>query len=142
MKYMILTYGSQLDYAGMSGAAAGREDGAPVWTPADFAAMTEFMRTFAAELEESGELVETRGLAAPAITRRVQLRDGVPVVTDGPYAETTEVLAGYWVVECASFDRATEIAARLSTCPAPEGLAETAVADVRPIMESAAELAM
>ena len=39
--------------------------------------------------------------------------DGVPVVTDGPYAETQEVLAGYSIVECESFDRATEIAARL-----------------------------
>ncbi|MGH3371022.1 MAG: YciI family protein [Nocardioidaceae bacterium] len=70
----------------------------------------------------------------------MQLQNGVPVVTDGPYAETQEVLAGYWVVECESFDRATEIAARLSTCPAPPGVAETAVADVRPIEESAPEL--
>jgi hypothetical protein len=137
MKYMILTYGSQQDYDGMSGAGG---EGAPVWTPEHFAAMGEFMAGLNAELEKSGELVETRALAAPVHTRRVQLRDGVPVVTDGPYAETTEVLAGYWIVDCESFDRATEIAARLSRCPAPEGVAETAVADVRPIMESADEL--
>jgi hypothetical protein len=140
MKYMILTYGSQLDYAGMSGDPGGREDGAPVWTPADFARMAEFMQGFAAELEASGELVETRGLATPAITRRVQLQDGVPVVTDGPYAETTEVLAGYWVVDCESFDRATELAARLAACPGPPTLAEREVVDVRPIMDDASEL--
>jgi hypothetical protein len=62
------------------------------------------------------------------------------VVTDGPYAETTEVLAGYWIVECESFDRATAIAARLSSAPAPAGVAERAYADVRPIAESRDEL--
>ena len=91
-------------------------------------------------LADSGELVETRGLAAPVHTRRVQLQGGVPVVTDGPYAETYEVLAGYWVVECDSFDRATEIAARLSECPGPEALRARGVADIRPIAESRAEL--
>src|SRR5207237_5975023 len=88
----------------------------PAWSAQDFAAMGAFMESFNKELADSGELVETRGLAAPVHTRRVQLQGGVPVVTDGPYAETYEVLAGYWVVECDSFDRATEIAARLSEC--------------------------
>ena len=46
------------------------------------------------------------------------MREGVPVVTDGPYAESQEVLAGFWIVECESLDRATEIAAGLSSCPA------------------------
>ena len=102
--------------------------------------MTEFMVAFTKELEASGELVDTRGLAAPALTRRVQLEDGVPVVTDGPFAETTEVLAGYWIVECDSFDRATELAGRLAACPSPPALAASEVVDVRPIMESADEL--
>jgi hypothetical protein len=136
MKYMILTYGSQLDYDGMAG--AGEAD--RVWSPETFTAMTEFMVTFTKELEASGELVDTRGLAAPALTRRVQLEDGVPVVTDGPFAETTEVLAGYWIVECDSFDRATELAGRLAACPSPPALAASEVVDVRPIMESAGEL--
>jgi hypothetical protein len=136
MKYMILTYASQRDYDGM----AGRPTREPVWSAEDFAAMTSFMASFNKELEEAGELVETRGLTAPVLTRRLQLRDGVPVVTDGPYAETEEVLAGYWIVECESFDRATEIAARLATCPAPAQVAARAVADVRPIADSAADL--
>ena len=86
-------------------------------------------------LLDSGELVETRGLSAPVHTRRVRLKEGVPVVTDGPYAEAEEVLAGYWVVECESFDRATEIASRLAGCPGPEHLRARAYADVRPIDE-------
>jgi hypothetical protein len=136
MKYMILTYASQRDYDGM----AGRPTEEPVWSSEDFAAMTSFMASLNKELEDSGELVETRGLTAPVLTRRLQLRDGVPVVTDGPYAETEEVLAGYWIVECESFDRATEIAARLATCPAPAQVTARAVADVRPIADSAADL--
>lgn len=92
------------------------------------------------ELEESGELVETRGLSAPVHTRRLRTAQGKPVVTDSPFAETEEVLAGYWIVECESFDRATEIAARLGHAPAPEHVAARAYAEVRPIAESRAEL--
>jgi hypothetical protein len=64
----------------------------------------------------------------------------VAVATDGPYAEAEEVLAGYWIVECDSFDRATEIAARLSQCPAPEQVRARAYADVRPIDEHQPDL--
>jgi hypothetical protein len=134
VKYMILTYASQLDYDAM----AGKAGGSPAWSPEDFAALGAFMEAFNRELAESGELVETRGLAAPVLSRRLQLQRGVPVVTDGPYAETQEVLAGYWIVECESFDRATAIAARLASCPAPEGASP--YADVRPIVESRDEL--
>ena len=137
MKYLILTYASQQDYDALSGKPG---PGVPTWSPADFAAMGAFMESFSRELTESGELVETRGLTAPVHARRLRLQGGVPVVTDGPYAETEEVLAGYWVVECDSFDRATEIAGRLSQCPGPEGVAERAYADVRPVAESQAEL--
>jgi hypothetical protein len=136
MKYMILTYASQQDYDGLAGQAGSQ----PAWSAEDSAAMGAFMESFNRDLEESGELVETRGLTDPVHTRRIRLRKGVPVVTDGPYAETAEVLAGYWVVECESFDRATEIAARLSQCPGPEQAAARAYADVRPIAESRAEL--
>ena len=136
MKYMILTYASQQDYDGMAGQAT--EPAA--WSAEDFAAMTAFMAAFNTELAEGGELVETRGLVAPVHTRRLGAQNGVPFVTDGPYAETQEVLAGYWIVECASFDRATEIASRLAKCPAPEQVAANAYADIRPIMDSAAEI--
>ena len=100
MKYMILVYGSQRDYDSMAGQAG---PGRPAWSAQDFAAMGAFMESFTKDLAESGELVETRGLTAPVHARRIQLRNDVPVVTDGPYAESQEVLAGYWIVECESF---------------------------------------
>jgi hypothetical protein len=115
---------------------AGKRTANSAWSAEDFAAMGAFMESFTTALIESGELVETPGLTAQIHTRRVRLQNGVPVVTDGPYAETNEVLAGYWIVECESFDRATEIAARLATCPGPPEAAEAAYADVRPIAES------
>ncbi|RZT13508.1 hypothetical protein EV649_6702 [Kribbella sp. VKM Ac-2569] len=136
MKYMILTYASQQDYDGM----AGKDTGKPAWQPEDFAAMGAFMEKFNNELIESGELVETRGLAAPVLTRRLGSKDGQSVVTDGPYAETQEVLAGYWIVECESFDRATEIASRLADTPVPEFVRATAYADVRPLVEGRDDL--
>ena len=136
MKYMILTYGSQQDYDAMTGKPSDK----PAWSGEDFAAMGAFMESFNSDLVESGELVETRALVAPIHTRRVQLQNGVPVVTDGPYAETQEVLAGYWIVECESFDRATEIAAGLSKCPTPGGVWAGSMGDVRPIADSQADL--
>jgi hypothetical protein len=135
MKYMILTFGSQDDYEGMAGKPSANRP----WSGADFAALGAFMQAFNQELVDSGELVETRGLSAPVYTRRVRVQDGAPVVTDGPYAEAEEVLAGYWVVECETFDRATEIAARLSLCPGPEHVRTRAFADVRPIDEYRAD---
>src|SRR5260370_22408709 len=134
---MSLTTPRQQAYAAWPGHPAA---GVPAWSAADFAAICAFMESFTKDLAESGELVETRGLTAPVHARRFQLQKGVPVVTDGPYAETQEVLAGYWIVECESFDRACEIAARLSKVPAPEHVAARGFADVRPIAESQAEL--
>ena len=132
---MILLYGSQQDYDALSG----RPSDKPAWSAEDFAAMGAFMQAFNRSLADSGELVETRGLTAPVHARRIRLQDGVPVITDGPYAETEEVLAGYWIIECDSFDRATEIAAGLSRCPGP-AYASAAAIDVRPIAESQNEL--
>lgn len=137
MKYMILIYASQQDYASLTGKPA---PGHPAWSPADFAAMGTFMESFNKELADSGELVDTKGLTAPVHARRLRVRDGLPVVTDGPYPESEEVLASYWIVECDSFDRATQIAARLADTPGPEHVRARAVVDVRPIAESRHEL--
>jgi hypothetical protein len=131
MKYMIMLYGSQQDYDVL----AGRPTDKPAMSAEDVQAMYGYMESFHQKLEESGELVDARGLSAPVHARRVQLRNGVPVVTDGPYAETQEVLVGYTIVECDSFDRATEIAAGLVN---PNGDGE--YVDVRPVIESVAEL--
>ena len=137
MKYLILMCGSQQDYNAMAGSAG---VGRSAWSAADFAAMGAFMESFGKDLAESGELVDAQGLTAPVHTRRVRLRAGAPVVTDGPYAETEEVLAGYWLVDCDSFDRATEIATRLTACPGPEHVRDRAYVDVRPVAESQADL--
>jgi hypothetical protein len=136
VKYMILIYGSQEDYDGLAGKATDK----PAWPAEDVAAMHAFMESVNKDLVESGELVDTQGLTAPVHTRRVQLQNGVPVVTDGPYPETQEVLAGFWIVDCESFDRATEIAARVSTCPGPAWVRAGGVVDVRPIADGRAEL--
>jgi hypothetical protein len=136
MKYMILLYGSQRDYDAM----AGKSTDKPALSPEDFAPMHEFMGSWNQELVDSGEFVDANGLAAPAHARRIQLRNGAPVVTDGPYPETQEVLAGYTLVECESFDRATEIAARLSKCPYPADAGGEFVVDVRPVLDSRGEL--
>jgi hypothetical protein len=132
MKYMIMLYGSQRDYDML----AGKVTDSAAWTPEEIAAMHGFMESWNKELAESGEFVDAQGLTAPVHARRVQLRNGVPVVTDGPYPETQEVLAGYTIVECESFDRATEIAARLAHTPHPEHatLSQEWYADVRPIV--------
>jgi hypothetical protein len=137
VKYMILNNASQQDYDAMTGRPS---SSGPGWTPDDFAALGAFMESFNQDLAESGELVDTRGLTAPAHARRIQLQEGVPVVTDGPYAEAEEVLAGYWIVECDSFDRATQIASRLTDAPGPEHLRSRAFADVRPLVDSRDEL--
>jgi hypothetical protein len=64
------------------------------------------------ELIESGEWVGGEGLADPSNAKSVRVRGGVPAITDGPFVESKEQLAGYLIVECESAERATEIAAR------------------------------
>lgn len=137
MKYMIMLNGSQRDYDLLTGAGT---DQSP-WTPEDVAALHAFMGTFTEELIASGEFVDGQGLEAPVHTRRVRSKDGAPVVTDGPYAETQEVLAGYYIVECASFDQATELAARLASAPylRNQELANDWFVDIRPIGEAPPE---
>lgn len=132
MKYMILLYGTQQDYEAMAGRPS---SDAPAMSPEDMAAMHEYMAAYHQKLADSGELVDAQGLTAPAHARRITLHNRLPVVTDGPYAETQEVLAGYTIVECASFDRATEIAAGLVN---PD--AEGEYCDVRPVLDGVEDL--
>jgi hypothetical protein len=133
MKYMIMLYGSQQDYDVLSGKPSGK----PAMSPAEIAKMHEYMGAFHQKLVESGELVDAQGLTAPVHARRVRLRGGAPVVTDGPYPETQEVLAGYTIVDVSGIDRAIEIASGLVN---PD--AEGEYVDVRPIVESVEELSI
>ena len=87
--------------------------------PGAFDALPEEQRTalgpdfdaFYKELTASGEFVSGAALADPASGRTVRVRDGLPATTDGPFAEAKEQLAGYYIVDCESIERATEIAA-------------------------------
>lgn len=65
------------------------------------------------ELAASGEMIVSESLADPSLAKRVTVRDGEVTTTDGPFAEAKEHLAGFYLVECDSIDRATEIAARI-----------------------------
>ena len=81
-----------------------------------------------AEISESGELVTAQALADPITARSVRVRDGENVVTDGPFVESKEQMAGYFVVDCATPQRAEEIAGRF-----PD--ARFAAVEVRPLMD-------
>ena len=102
------------------------ESGAPTiteWSPEDFRAHIDFQRAHMAELAETGELVEAQGLGGPDQVKVVTFQGkGAPVVTDGPYTETKELLAGYITVDVDSLDRAIEIAAKASAAPGPNGV--------------------
>jgi len=92
------------------------------WSPADIKAMTGFMHQFNHDLKVQGKLVVAEGLVGPDQARLVRAgEDGRPVVTDGPFAETKEFIAGFWIIEAANEDEAYAIAAKVSMCPGPGG---------------------
>ena len=91
------------------------------WTPEDFKAHIGFMHQFNQELTAAGEWVDGQGLAAPGEAKLVRAgKDGAPV-TDGPFPEAKEFLAGYWIVEVDSPERAYQLAAKASAAPGPGG---------------------
>jgi hypothetical protein len=108
LKYLILAQMSQRTWDGLAAADEAAQE-----------ALGDGLRRIVADLTESGELLAAEGLDAPALAREVSLRgpSEAPMITDGPYAETKEVLAGYWLVDCVDLDRATEIATRLAQVP-------------------------
>jgi hypothetical protein len=75
--------------------------------------MIQFMHTFNDDLTRSGEMVHAFGLVDPSQARTVRLHNGIPVATDGPFAESKESLAGYWIVDVDDEARAIELAARV-----------------------------
>jgi hypothetical protein len=105
------------------------------WTPEDIKAHIEFQHALNKELAERGELVDAQGLAGPELAKIVVF-DGVgsPVVTDGPFAESKELLAGYRMVDVESQARAIEIAAKTSAAPGPGGVAIQQPIEVRQVM--------
>lgn len=109
------------------------------WAPQDVQRHIQFQQELGAELLASGELVDAQGLAWPDAAKLVK-SDGVsaPVITDGPFAETKEFLAGYWTVDVEDEARAIEIAAKASSAPGPGGVPTQQVMQVRAVMEAPA----
>ncbi|WP_367320880.1 YciI family protein [Streptomyces sp. HUAS ZL42] len=137
MKYLVMVQGTQAEYEGLAGRAS---EHSPAWTEQEVQAMYAYMSAINDDLSESGEFVDGQGLGEPARTRLVSLdADGKAVITDGPYSETKELLAGYWVLECESLERVTEIAERVARCPQPAG-AENRPVVIRPIQDGAGDI--
>ena len=87
-----------------------------------------YYNALAEELVASGELIVTEALADASLTKRVTVRDGQTLTSDGPFAEAKELLAGFFLLEVDSEQRALEIAARV-----PE--AELGLVEVRPVLQ-------
>jgi hypothetical protein len=105
------------------------------WTPGDIKAHIEFQQVLNEQLTELGELVDAQGLAGPEQAKFVVWDGaGAPVITDGPFPESKELLAGYRIVDVETIDRALEIAARASAAPGPNGAPIRQPIEVRQVM--------
>src|ERR1700730_18657405 len=92
------------------------------WTPGDIKSHIEFQQALNRELTELGELVDAQGLAGPELAKVVVWDGaGAPVISDGPFPEFKELLAGYRMVDVETVERAIEIAAQASAAPGPNG---------------------
>ena len=109
-------------------------NGVPEWPQKDLQAHIGFMMKFNKELRESGELVAAEGLSFPDQAKVVTAgKDGMPI-TDGVFPEGKEFLAGYWIVDVETPDRAYAIAAQASAAPGPGGVPLNMPIEVRPVM--------
>jgi hypothetical protein len=107
------------------------------WKPEEIDAHLDYYRALSQELVDSGELVQTEILAGPDVAKIVTSDGTATVVTDGPFQEFKEWVAGYQIVEVDSEERALEIAARLSAVPGPDGVPIQQPIHVRQVMENA-----
>ena len=105
------------------------------WTPEDIQAHIAFQHALNDELTKLGELVDAQGLAGPDVAK-FAVADGVnrPVITDGPYPESKELLAGYRMVDVDTEARALEIAAQMSAAPSVGGAPIRQPIEVRQVM--------
>lgn len=111
MKFMLMMQGSQKGWESMS-----------TWSQDDFKAHIAFMHDLNRKLVDAGEFVLAEGLDLPANAKVVRANPaGAPEITDGPFPETKEFLAGFWIVDVESEARALEIAAYASGAPGKGG---------------------
>ncbi|MCR6485470.1 YciI family protein [Amycolatopsis sp. OK19-0408] len=108
-KYLLLKH-----YRG--GPAAVNDVPMEKWTPEEISAHVQYMQDFATRLRETGEFVEHQALAQTGTYVRSD-GEGRPPVTDGPFAETKDLIAGWTVIDVDSYERALELAAELSAAP-------------------------
>ena len=106
------------------------------WSPEDVKRMVGFMKELNKDLQSTGQWVLAEGLVGPDQTRIVKANDdGSPSVTDGPFAESKEFIAGFWIIKVNSADEAYEFAARVSSCPGPGGKPLNMPVEVRQVGE-------
>ena len=105
------------------------------WAPGDVEAHIKFQKDLNAELRENGELVEAQALTGPDLAKFVLATPGgAPVVTDGPFPESKELLAGWRTVDVETEERALEIAGEASEGPGPNGVPLRQQIEVRQVM--------
>ena len=90
------------------------------WAPDEVDAHVQFMRDFADRLEATGEFVDEQALSPDGVWVRYG-GEGRPPVTDGPFAETKDLIAGWMIVDVDSYERAIELAGELSAAPGAGG---------------------
>jgi len=105
------------------------------WTPAEIEAHLKYMDDFADRLRDSGEYVDSQALASDGAWVRYD-GPGKPPVTDGPFAETKDLIAGFMIIDVDSYDRAVELAGELSAAPGAGGRPIHEWLEVRPFMGS------
>ncbi len=103
------------------------------WTPEEVTAHVQYMRDFAARLESTGEFVGEQALAPQGTFVRSD-GEGRPPVTDGPFAETKDLIAGWMMIDVDSYERALELAAELSAAPGAGGKPIHEWLEVRPFL--------
>jgi hypothetical protein len=106
------------------------------WTPDEVTAHIQFMNDFAARLEANGEFVDGQALSPDGMWVRSD-GDGRPPVTDGPFAETKDLIAGWMVIDVDSRERAIELAGELSAAPGAGGKPIHEWLEVRPFLTAA-----
>lgn len=106
------------------------------WTPDEVIDHVQYMKDFAARLEETGEFVDSQALS-PKGTFVQYGGEGRPPVTDGPFAETKDLIAGWMVIDVDSYERAVELAAELSAAPGAGGKPIHEWLELRPFLGAA-----
>jgi hypothetical protein len=125
-----------MKYILMMNTMKANSEGFPGWTKKDIQAHIAFMRSFNKDLREAGEWVTGEGLTWPDQAKLVRAgKDGTPI-TDGVFPESKEFLAGYWIVDVESPERAYQIAARASAAPGISGAPLNMPIEVRPVMSA------